>query len=95
MSVIKKKDSNRPDMPEIKDWNVEQSQVPISKIKRILKGEDIPVVPMSKVIPYLDIAKKGPYVEPLIEGDMITGVVVTCKCGERTTLHFDYDNANE
>ena len=91
-SIIKGNAKPDPDAPEVKTWHAGEAKVPITKKRRILKGGEVPTVPIFKAVPRIEGDRKGPSVEPIVEGGKITGVVVTCVCGEQTTVYFDYDD---
>ena len=93
--IIKKNAKQDSDSPEVKDWQAGTAKVPISKKKRILKGDEVPVVPIFKAVPRIEGDRHGPSAEPIVENGVITGVVVTCVCGEQTTVYFDYDEPAE
>lgn len=95
MGVIKKKASTAEDSPEIQDWSAGKTKIPLTKQKRVLRGDRVEAMPMQQYIPQFNLADNGPSVKPIVENEVITGIVVTCKCGEKTMVYFDYGKAPE
>jgi len=95
MGIIKKKAGKDSESPEIQDWSAGQAKVPITKQQRILRGDRVESMPVDHYIPRINLEDSGPSVKPIIENDVITGVLVTCKCGEKTTVFFDYGHPVE
>lgn len=75
-------------------WLKTKTNLKIKSGQRVIKSTDLSHADMSKEIPNVNSQFDDFRVISIQDGDQITGVEVTCRCGGKIEIMFDYDEEN-